>query len=99
MACSLNASEALTRKARWEALAETALIDVRRTSQGARQVYRRDGSVTRELSELIALEAECCAFLDFELVEGEDELVLEVRGPREAGGIIDLFAGAGRPEG
>lgn len=97
IACSLNASDASTRQARWQALADTALIEHGRTARGARQTYRAEAPVERELADLIELERECCPFLEFELSRGVDDLVLDVRGPDEAAGIIDLFASAGRP--
>jgi hypothetical protein len=46
----------------------------------------------RELRELIALDGECCPFLDFRLEPGPDELVLDVTGPMEARELVASFA-------
>ena len=56
------------------------------------QRYRRAPEVEAKLRELIVLEAECCPFLDFELAEEGDEVVLKVSGPPEAAGVVDLFS-------
>jgi hypothetical protein len=96
IACSLSATDAQTRKARWEAVAGAALLESERTAAGARQIYRGDADVELELAELIDLEAQCCAFLDFQLSREEGRLVLDVSGPPEAAEIVALFgAGAG----
>ena len=95
IACSLDVRDAQTRRARWQALADAALIARDRTTKGARQIYRAEPQVERELSELIELEADCCPFLEFKLLRRGDELVLDVHDPDEADGIIDLFAATG----
>jgi len=97
IACSLNANDAATREARWRSVAAAALIKAERTTSGARQTYRRDGKVERELAELIELEAACCPFLEFELSNRPGEVVLDVRAPAQAAGIIELFAGERQP--
>jgi hypothetical protein len=40
IACSLDAGEVRTRTARWQALADAALVARTRTAGGARQMYR-----------------------------------------------------------
>jgi hypothetical protein len=94
MACSLSATDAKVRAERWNALTASALLESERTAGGARHVYRGDAEVERELAELIDLEAQCCAFLDFRLERSDGRLVLDVSGPPEAGAIVDLFAAA-----
>jgi hypothetical protein len=95
IACSLDRDAGQQRQARWQALADRGLLAHGRTAHGARQRYRADPEVERELRELIELEGDCCAFLDFELERADDALVLDVRGPREADAVIELFAGGG----
>jgi hypothetical protein len=95
--CSLDATSARTRQERWRAIGDSALLESERTADGSTQIYRADAVVERELSELIRLEAECCAFLDFSLTRGNDRLTLKVSGPPEAAEIVDLFAAAPRP--
>ncbi len=97
IACTLGPADAQTRQQRWLAVAHDALLTSERTSDGARQIYRADPAVQQELKELIDLEAQCCAFLDFNLTHGDDRLTLEVSGPPEAGEIVGLFAAAPHP--
>ena len=94
IACALDATDAGARRARWGELATEAMTECGRTPDGARQLYRADPRIQRELEELIRLEAECCAFLEFTLTRDRDALVLEVQGPVEAAGILEQFASA-----
>jgi hypothetical protein len=95
IACSLGAGELDKRRARWQALGEDALVEAVLTLDGARQTYRAEPAVERELRELVRLEAECCPFLDFDIARGEQGLVLRVSGPESAAGIVEVF-GSGR---
>ena len=97
IACTLGPTDAQTRQQRWLAVAKDALLASERTTGGARQIYRADPAVEQELKELIDLEAQCCAFLDFDLTHGDDRLTLEVSGPPDAGEVVDLFAAAPHP--
>ena len=92
IACSLAADEADVRTTRWQALAASALVDSQRTEVGARQIYEPGAATERELRSLIALEAQCCAFLDFDLTSDARGLVLDVTGPPEAAPIVEMFA-------
>jgi hypothetical protein len=92
IACSLGPHELAGRADEWRALGESALIGAARTEAAAVQRYRRAPEVEARLRELVALEAECCPFLDFERAEEGDEIVLKVSGPPEAAGMVDLFS-------
>jgi len=94
IACSLGAADAEARAARWRELADTALVAAQRTAGGAVQTYRDAARVEPELAELVALEVECCPFLDFALSRDGDRVVLRVSGPEEAAEIVALFAPA-----
>ena len=94
MACSLSSQELNARLDRWTALSERYLIEAGRTDDCAVRRYRAEGGVGEELRELIRLEGECCPFLRFDLIRGEGEIRLEVRGPAEAAEMIDSFATA-----
>lgn len=93
--CSLDESALAERRERWRRLTARALISAERTPAGARQRLRAPDGVEGELRELIALEADCCPALSFELSVGE-ELVLEVRGPADSEDALALFASPGR---
>ena len=92
IACTLGAADMPQRRRRWEAIANSAMLASEHTTGGARQTYRPGEEVECELAELIRLEAECCAFLDFDLRREGDRLVLDISGPPEAASIIELFA-------
>ncbi|MDQ3721131.1 MAG: hypothetical protein M3350_10195 [Actinomycetota bacterium] len=89
--CSLDEAALAERRERWRRLTARALISAERTPDGARQRLRAGAGVEGELRELIALEADCCPTLSFELSVGE-ELSLEVRGPAHAEDVLTLFA-------
>lgn len=90
--CSLDEAALAERRERWRRLAARALNSAERTPDGARQRLRASAGVEGELRELIALEADCCPTLSFELSVVEEELLLEVRGPAEAEDVLALFA-------
>lgn len=92
IACSLDAAGLGDRVDRWRALADRALITAERTDEGAIQRYRNQAGVEAELRDLIALEAECCPFLDFELAERDGEVELAIAGPPDAGEMLDVFS-------
>jgi hypothetical protein len=94
LACSLGAADAEARAARWRVLADRALTRAERVGAAAVLRYRGAPEVERELAELVALEAECCPFLDFALSRDDEHVVLRVSGPDEAAGIVGLFAAA-----
>jgi hypothetical protein len=93
LACTLEAAAFAERRARWEALSQRALAGRERTPGGVRLRYRAEPGVGDELSELVRLEGECCAFLEMRLRDDGAGLVLEVSGPPEAGEVIEAFAG------
>jgi hypothetical protein len=60
---------------------------------GTRLTFEAGAETERELREIVAAEARCCAFLRMDLKPGEDALILDVTGPAEAEPIIaELFA-------
>ncbi len=94
LACSLDAGELEERTERWRRLADRSLIEASSPADGvAIQRHRPDDGVLTELRELISLEGECCPFLDFDLADHGDEIVLTVRGPELAASLIAAFAG------
>lgn len=66
-----------------------ALIDVAPLSGGVRARFAAEPGLEQELRALIALEAECCAFLAIALHATDRGLLLDVTGPPEAQAIID----------
>jgi hypothetical protein len=89
IACSLDAGQLAERKQRWRALGEHALISTERTDEVVRQRYRGGAAIEAELRDLVALEAECCPFLDLQVERVDAETWLEISGPPEAAQVID----------
>jgi hypothetical protein len=50
---------------------------------GIVSTYPQDQEVLDQLRRLIAAEAECCAFMRFNVQEGADEVVVELRVPED----------------
>jgi hypothetical protein len=93
VACSLSAGRLSERRAAWARLDERALREARPTDTGFLLVYTADTEVERELRELSLLEAECCAFAEWNVTPHGGELVLDVRA-EGAGipGVRSIFA-------
>jgi hypothetical protein len=71
IACTLPAAARPERLALLESLAADALLE-------ARLGFRTDAE--DRVRELIALESQCCAFLDFEIGHDGDVVTVDVRG-------------------
>jgi hypothetical protein len=56
-------------------------------------VLRDAPDIERRVRELVALESECCAFLEFEIARDGDGLALEVHGAPAVRPIIEQFFG------
>jgi hypothetical protein len=93
LACSLDGEQASARAERWRRLGERSLLARDRTRDGVRIRFEGSDRVIDELRELVALERECCPFLELRLRSERQQIVLEIRGPESAQPLIDLFAG------
>jgi hypothetical protein len=80
VACTLGSGDLTRRAARWEALTARSLVRAARTDRGLRLVFRADAGVASELSDLVALERECCAFAAWAVHDNSTELTLDVTG-------------------
>ena len=78
VACSLTASELGLRMSRWRALLAQADPRVSRTSRGLRLSLAARPGADLELTELAALERDCCAFATWSVTAEGDRLVLDV---------------------
>ncbi len=93
IACTLAADQYKDRTGELADLADRALRSRRETADGERLVFADSAEIERELRSAIDAEARCCAFLRIELTRGEEGLVLDIAGPRDARPIIaELFA-------
>ncbi|MDP8931127.1 MAG: hypothetical protein M3O70_21780 [Actinomycetota bacterium] len=106
VACSLERLELDERLRTWRSLASRALAHAEPTEAGARFVFRADADVRRELGELIALERECCPWIDF-AVQEDESIIVEATSEAPAGrealaetiGLPGAVWGTSRPTG
>ncbi len=93
-ACTLKGGEQVTRRERWLRLTELALLAKTATERGAELRFRGGDAVLAELTELAALEGECCAFARWSVSELDDEIRLEVETePAKAPAVWALLDG------
>jgi len=90
--CSLGASELQTRLAAIAAISADSLIHSGTDGARHRLRFRSDPTSRRRLEEIVAAEAECCSFLDLELSEHDDELILTVAAPPNGQPVADELA-------
>jgi hypothetical protein len=91
IACTLSADGMAARMDLIEALAADGLLRRTSTDRGLRVHLRDTPDIERRTRELIAAEANCCAFLTFDLGREDEALVLDVSGPPEARPVIDML--------
>jgi hypothetical protein len=93
IACTLNRADYAERTQDTAALARRALRSREPIPDGTRLTFEASSDTERQLRDVVAAEARCCAFLRMDLQPAEDALVLEITGPAEAEPIIaELFA-------
>jgi hypothetical protein len=93
IACTLSGADYVERTQDTAALSRRALRSQEPIPDGTRLTFEASADTERQLREVVAAEARCCAFLRMDLQPGEDALVLEITGPAEAQPIIaELFA-------
>jgi hypothetical protein len=81
IACTLDSGDQVTRRDEWIAMLARATA-----RDGNRLTFARSEAV--ELADLIAREADCCAFFTFRMTVSHDDLVLEVDAPPEAEELV-----------
>jgi hypothetical protein len=94
VACSLGAADLRQRLAAIAEVGAESLID--RSGEGGRHRLRfhADAGTRRRLENIVAAEAECCAFLDLSLSEEGDDLVLAIAAPGDGQAVADELARA-----
>ena len=92
IACSLNAGELRERLDQIAAIGAERLTG-RRSEDGRHLLrFRPDPSIRRRLEEIVAAESECCSFLDLDLREEGQQLVLEIAAPADAEPVAEELA-------
>ncbi len=93
-ACTLEGGDQITRRERWVRLTEQALLAKTATEHGAQLRFRGGDAVLAELTELAALERECCAFARWNVDELDGEIRLQVETePAKAPAVWALLDG------
>jgi hypothetical protein len=94
LACSLDAPALEERLAEMRALGREAVLGVQPDGELR---FRATPAVRERLERILAAEAECCAFLRFDLRERDGELRLAIGAPEGAepvaAGLVETFAG------
>lgn len=94
LACSLGAADLERRLAEIAAVGAESLID-RGTEGGRHRLrFRTDARTRQRLENIVAAEAECCAFLDLSLSEEGDDLVLAIAAPGDGTAVASELARA-----
>ena len=83
IACALGPAEMAPRLARIRQLTQVHLRSHRLEGSTLRLTYH--GTAAAEVEQIVALERECCAFLDFNLGRAGDDVELVIVGPERAG--------------
>ena len=92
LACSLAGDELVGRIREWTQV--TARATSRHVEKGRIvSTYPIDEELLRRLRELIAAEAECCSFMQFEVKEGPDQVTVELRVPDEMSEALAVMLG------
>jgi hypothetical protein len=91
--CSLSSEAFQQRLADWSEV--TSKGTTRHLDDGRIvTTYPRNAHLLERLRALIAAEAECCSFLDFEVTERANEIVVELRIPDGAADdLVSVFDG------
>lgn len=89
IACSLSGGDQAKRLEEIADLTRRALLETLETTDGLRLRFAAQPGVRSELEQLIEAESRCCSFLRFTLNPDDDDLVLDVSGPKEARPLID----------
>lgn len=91
IACTLSAADYARRTGDTAALARRALRSRRPIPDGTRLTFEASADTARQLREIVAAEARCCAFLRMDLRDAEDAVILDITGPAEAEPIIAVL--------
>lgn len=94
IACSLSADNQRVRLGELRTIGRRSLLSITRAERAPVALdFRSDAATKADLERIVAAEAQCCAFLDIRLRDG-DRLRLTIDGPQDAAPIIDEMVGA-----
>ena len=89
--CTLTPAQQNFRRAQIRADILPFVCDVYRAGNTLQLVFAQSSDIQQLLEKFIALEQQCCGFLDFSLNEDNDSLSLLIEGSTNTADVIDLF--------
>ncbi len=78
IACTLDAGASDDRLARWKALSERVRPTMRREADQIVVAYPASPAVRAELEALVAAERRCCTFADWQVLQDDDLVLLQI---------------------
>jgi hypothetical protein len=94
IACSLNVSEMSVRLAEMAEVGHRSLKSSDRAGSRALLRFDADRETRARLTQIVAAERECCAFLTFDLRSEGDQLTLSVQAPLGGELVLDEIVSA-----
>lgn len=85
IACSLDATDQSSRRRDWQGLMEEALVETAPIPTGVLMTFSATGRARTTIERLIALEQDCCAWIDWTLRDTGAALALEATAETEEG--------------
>lgn len=96
IACSLSATELPKRLQEMGALGRDALLDTRADGTRAQLRFAAGAGVRERVDAIVAAESQCCAFLEMQVADEPDTVVLTIEAPEGAevvlAELVDAFA-------
>lgn len=94
IACSLGADDLRRRLDEIAAIGGESLIGGGPVGDAQVLRFRRDPATRRRLEEIVEAESKCCAFLDLDLGEEGEHLVLRISAPGDGAAVAAELARA-----
>jgi hypothetical protein len=100
IACSLSATDLSARLNQMAELGRAALVDVRQEDRRAELRFAAGAGVRDRIDGIVAAESQCCAFLELNVRDEPDTIVLTIQAPDGAEVVLQELVDAfrGRPQ-
>jgi hypothetical protein len=93
LACSLSGPELSQRIREWSEVAARARSRYVEKDRIV-SIYPPDEGLRKELRRLIDAEAQCCSFMEFDVAEEPDQVVVELRVPHDMSEALAVMLGS-----
>lgn len=94
LACTLTSNELRDRRSSARALLLPQVMSSKPLDSGLQIEFALVQGLRERVEEFVALERECCRFLNFSIDGSGDTLTVRIQGPPEAADVISLFRNA-----